>query len=76
LSKAKELVNGLPGGEMVIEEQDEIIDMLEKLRDHKQYVWEKAFKYFCFINYELSGNSYPNFQPGFCPLLDVPLLEE
>jgi hypothetical protein len=38
LNKAKELVNQLPGGEMLVEEQDEIIDMLEKLRDHKQYV--------------------------------------
>ncbi|KIM81750.1 hypothetical protein PILCRDRAFT_821099 [Piloderma croceum F 1598] len=36
LNKAKELVNLLPGGEMLVEEQDEIIDMLEKLRDHKQ----------------------------------------
>jgi hypothetical protein len=43
LNKAKELVNLLPGGEMLVEEQDEIIDMLEKLRDHKQYVPDETF---------------------------------
>jgi hypothetical protein len=36
LITAKELVDSLPGGEMLVEEQDEVIDMLEKLRDHKQ----------------------------------------
>jgi hypothetical protein len=28
---------------MLVEEQDEIIDMLEKLRDHKQYVPDETF---------------------------------
>jgi hypothetical protein len=29
---------------MLIEKQDEIIDMLEKLRDHKQYVRDEGIK--------------------------------
>lgn len=28
----------LPGGEMLIQDQDEVIEMLEKLRDRKEYV--------------------------------------
>jgi len=36
LAKAKRLANSLPGGELLIEEQNEVIDMLEKLRDLKQ----------------------------------------
>ncbi|GLB36717.1 hypothetical protein LshimejAT787_0310040 [Lyophyllum shimeji] len=34
--QAKELAVGLPGGEMSVEEQDEVIEMLEKLRDRKR----------------------------------------
>jgi hypothetical protein len=32
------LANALPGGELLIEEQDEIIAMLERLREKKRYV--------------------------------------
>ncbi|KAL5534492.1 hypothetical protein ACEPAG_954 [Sanghuangporus baumii] len=35
LSKAKELANTLPGGEMLIKDQDEVIAMLESVRDQK-----------------------------------------
>ncbi|KAH7919964.1 hypothetical protein BV22DRAFT_835241 [Leucogyrophana mollusca] len=36
LSQAKEYANTLPGGELLIEEQDEVINMLERLREHKR----------------------------------------
>jgi len=44
LNKTKELVNLLPGGEMLVEEQDEIIDMLKTLRDNKRYVPDELFE--------------------------------
>ncbi|KLO20036.1 hypothetical protein SCHPADRAFT_992156 [Schizopora paradoxa] len=36
LAKAKQLANTLPGGELLIEEQEEVIAMLAKLRDTKR----------------------------------------
>lgn len=36
LAKAKELANSLPGGELMLEEQDELIRLLESVRDHKR----------------------------------------
>ncbi|KZT09082.1 uncharacterized protein LAESUDRAFT_648182 [Laetiporus sulphureus 93-53] len=36
LRQAKEAANALPGGELSLEEQDEVIDMLERLRDRKR----------------------------------------
>jgi hypothetical protein len=38
MARAKEIALALPGGELGIEEQDQIIEMLEKLRDRKQSV--------------------------------------
>jgi hypothetical protein len=38
LSRAKELAASLPGGELRIGEQDEIIEMLETLKNRKRYV--------------------------------------
>ncbi|KAF5356257.1 hypothetical protein D9756_004346 [Leucocoprinus leucothites] len=36
LAQAKDLVANLPGGELMIQEQDEVIQMLETLRDRKR----------------------------------------
>ncbi|KAF8592027.1 hypothetical protein K439DRAFT_1626531 [Ramaria rubella] len=36
LTKAKQLATSLPGGDMSLSDQDEVIYMLEKLRDHKR----------------------------------------
>ncbi|KAG5643821.1 hypothetical protein DXG03_009598 [Asterophora parasitica] len=36
INQAKELAAGLPGGEMLVQDQDEVIEMLEKLRDAKR----------------------------------------
>ena len=36
MSKARDHANNLPGGELLIEEQHEVIAMLEKLRDLKR----------------------------------------
>ncbi|TFK57705.1 hypothetical protein OE88DRAFT_1620038 [Heliocybe sulcata] len=36
LSHAKELAHGLPGGELLIQEQDELINMLEQLKERKR----------------------------------------
>ena len=36
MAAAKEGANALPGGELLIEEQDEIIGMLERLKQRKQ----------------------------------------
>ena len=36
INQAKELALGLPGGEMLIEDQDEVIAMLEELRVRKR----------------------------------------
>ncbi|KAF8236950.1 hypothetical protein L208DRAFT_1390013 [Tricholoma matsutake] len=38
LNRAKDLAANLPGGELRIEEQDEIIEMLETLKSRKRYV--------------------------------------
>lgn len=38
MNQAREFAITLPGGEMLIEEQDEVIDMLERLRDRKRFV--------------------------------------
>jgi len=37
IAQAKEFATNLPGGELLIEEQDDIIQMLETLRDRKRY---------------------------------------
>ncbi len=36
--RARERATTMPGGELVVEEQDEIIDMLEQLKKRKRYV--------------------------------------
>ena len=38
LNRARSLAHALPGGELLIEEQDEVIAMLERLREKKRYV--------------------------------------
>lgn len=38
LAQAKDLVANLPGGELLIDDQDEVIRMLETLRDRKKCV--------------------------------------
>ncbi|KAG9013100.1 hypothetical protein FRB94_003934 [Tulasnella sp. JGI-2019a] len=38
LARAKELVENLPGGEMLLEDQDEAIAALERLRDQRRRV--------------------------------------
>jgi hypothetical protein len=39
LNRARSLASALPGGELHIEEQDDIIAMLERLREKKRYVF-------------------------------------
>ncbi|KAH9982092.1 hypothetical protein BGW80DRAFT_1161611 [Lactifluus volemus] len=41
LNHARDLSNALPGGELLVEEQDEIIAMLERLRAKKRSVFLK-----------------------------------
>ncbi|KXN85593.1 hypothetical protein AN958_11088 [Leucoagaricus sp. SymC.cos] len=41
LAQAKDLVTNLPGGELLIEEQDEVIKMLETLRNRKRAQLER-----------------------------------
>ena len=36
LSQAKSLINALPGGELCLDEQDEVIDMLDRLKQAKK----------------------------------------
>ncbi|PCH33229.1 hypothetical protein WOLCODRAFT_147330 [Wolfiporia cocos MD-104 SS10] len=36
LRQAKEVASTLPGGELSVEEQDEVIEMLEKLKERKR----------------------------------------
>ncbi|KAH7908784.1 hypothetical protein BJ138DRAFT_1136935 [Hygrophoropsis aurantiaca] len=36
LNQAKDCANMLAGGELLIQEQDEVIEMLERLREHKR----------------------------------------
>ncbi|KAF8737366.1 hypothetical protein AX14_012961 [Amanita brunnescens Koide BX004] len=38
MSQARELASNLPGGELVIEEQEQVIQMLEQLRDRKKNI--------------------------------------
>jgi hypothetical protein len=60
---------------MVIEEQDEIIDMLEKLRDHKRYVYESIKICFSYIYCKSPDNNYPSFRRAFCRLQKDQLLK-
>ncbi|KAF9446882.1 hypothetical protein P691DRAFT_761253 [Macrolepiota fuliginosa MF-IS2] len=41
LAQAKDLVTNLPGGELLIEDQDEVIHILETLRDRKRAQLER-----------------------------------
>ncbi|KAI0307425.1 hypothetical protein B0F90DRAFT_1621223 [Multifurca ochricompacta] len=41
LNQARDLANGLPGGESLIEEQEEMIVILERLKAKKKYVREQ-----------------------------------
>ncbi|PFH48226.1 hypothetical protein AMATHDRAFT_150420 [Amanita thiersii Skay4041] len=41
LTQAKELAMNLPGGEMCIEDQDEVIEMLEEIRRRKKNMLER-----------------------------------
>jgi len=43
IAQAKEFATNLPGGELLIEEQDDIIQMLETLRDRKRYASIPSF---------------------------------
>ncbi|KAF8060854.1 hypothetical protein FPV67DRAFT_1673686 [Lyophyllum atratum] len=36
INQAKELAADLPGGEMLVQDQDDVIEMLEKLRERKR----------------------------------------
>ncbi|KAF7784836.1 hypothetical protein Agabi119p4_1001 [Agaricus bisporus var. burnettii] len=44
LAQAKDLVTNLPGGELLINDQDEVIGMLETLRDRKRTQLERFSK--------------------------------
>jgi hypothetical protein len=45
LNQAKELAAHLPGGELLIEDQTEVIKMLTELRDRKRYYFLFLFLY-------------------------------
>ena len=36
ITQAKSLINALPGGELCLDEQDEVINMLERLKQAKK----------------------------------------
>jgi len=38
MKQAKDVAINLPGGELLIKEQDQVIDMLEKFKDHKRLI--------------------------------------
>ena len=44
MSQAREHASNLPGGELVIDEQEEVMQMLEQLRDRKKC---RSFSVFC-----------------------------
>lgn len=39
MAQAKDHVNALPGGELLVEEQDEVIEYLEGLKNIKRQAW-------------------------------------
>lgn len=39
MARAREVVEKLPGGEMSLSDQDEVIAMLKTLRDEKKYIF-------------------------------------
>jgi len=45
LNQAKSLINALPGGELCLDEQDEVIDMLEHLKGAKKAQLEQLSQY-------------------------------
>jgi len=45
LSHAKSLINALPGGELCLDEQDEVIDMLGRLKHAKKVQLEQLSQY-------------------------------
>jgi len=36
ITQARSMINGLPGGELCLDEQDEVINMLERLKQAKK----------------------------------------
>jgi hypothetical protein len=47
LNDARSIAGALPGGEMLIEEQEDVIAMLERLRAKKRYVCVSSWNSFC-----------------------------
>jgi len=45
LNQAKSLINALPGGELCLDEQDEVIGMLERLKGTKKAQLEQLSQY-------------------------------
>jgi len=45
LNQAKSLINALPGGELCLDEQDEVIDMLQRLKQAKKAQLEQLSQY-------------------------------
>ena len=53
LNDARSIASALPGGEMLIEEQEDVIAMLERLRAKKRYVLWYSFPGFFFLSFSL-----------------------
>lgn len=72
LKQAKELASTLPGGELSVDEQEDVIEMLFRLRDRKQSVATQlfgAFKGWLTPITTQIGNSWRNLLPMFNPCL-------
>ena len=62
LNDARSIASALPGGEMVIEEQEDIIAMLERLRAKKRYVCCVFPFLFSFAGEEKGNEYHPHHQ--------------
>ncbi len=69
LKEANEYANSLPGGDHSVQEQDDVIEMLEKLKERKRFVMPHL-SLFVFVTRH-ADSSWPNSQTelGVYPLL-------
>ena len=60
LREANEYAHTLPGGELSVEEQDEVIEMLEMLKERKRYVFARPLEKNRCNGVGLSDGNWPN----------------
>ena len=63
IAQAKSLTNALPGGELCLDEQDEVINMLERLKQSKKCVCPSSSSSQSLIMVKYNSRSFHNTFP-------------